>query len=72
MITIKPVPADAFTTVRDTDGNTRWLHDCGAFTYSPNQPHRCAVCWSALRNGQAHNGSWQRVYVIRDTQQVAS
>ncbi|MEV4266649.1 hypothetical protein [Kribbella sp. NPDC049584] len=79
MITITPVPVDAVTSVHDNNGNpsikTGWLHDCGAFTYSPDQPHRCGVCWSALRNGQAHNGSWQRAYITRSTtptEQVAS
>jgi hypothetical protein len=72
MITIKPVPADAFTSVRDTDGNTGWLHDCGAFAYSPDQPHRCGVCWSAGRTGWAHNGNWQRAYVSRSTEKEAS
>jgi hypothetical protein len=66
MITVKPVPADAFTSVRDTDGNTGWLHDCGAFVYSPTQPNRCGQCWSALRNRQAHNGSWRIAHVTRE------
>jgi hypothetical protein len=66
MITAKPVPADSLTRVRDTDGNTGWLHDCGAFVYSPDQPHRCGQCWSALRNRQAHNGSWQPAYVTKE------
>ncbi|WP_406051541.1 hypothetical protein [Kribbella sp. NBC_00889] len=69
MTTIKPVPAAAFTGVRDTDGTPGWLHDCGAFAYSPTQPHRCGVCWSAGRTAWAHNDSWQRAYV---TKQVAS
>ncbi|MDX3005933.1 hypothetical protein PWY87_29920 [Kribbella solani] len=70
MIIVKPVPADAFTSVRDNDGisstTAGWLHDCGAFVYSPTQPARCGVCWSALRNGQAHNGSWQQVYTAKE------
>ena len=65
MIRIKPVPADAFTRVRDNDGNTGWLHDCGAFAYSPDQPHRCGVCWSALHSRQAHNGNWRPAYIDR-------
>ncbi|TDW70597.1 hypothetical protein [Kribbella pratensis] len=71
MIIVKPVPPDAFTSVHDNDGNTGWLHDCGAFAYSPNQPRRCGVCWSAGRTSWAHNGSWQRAYVIRQTSEVA-
>lgn len=66
MITVKPVPADAFTSVRDSDCNAGWLHDCGAFVYSPTQPTRCGQCWSALRNRQAHNGSWQLAYITRE------
>ena len=61
MITIKPVPADGTT---GADLKTGWLHDCGAFTFSPTQPHRCGVCWSALRNRQAHNGSWRKAYIV--------
>jgi hypothetical protein len=68
MITIKPVPADAVTGVYDGNPstNTGWLHDCGAFAYSPDQPHRCGVCWSAGRTRWAHNGKWQRAYVTKE------
>ncbi|MFG1817030.1 hypothetical protein ACGFIF_24955 [Kribbella sp. NPDC049174] len=62
MITITLVPADTLTSVRGTG----WLHDCGAFVYSPTQPDRCGVCWSALRNGQARNGSWQLACVTKE------
>ncbi|WP_112248805.1 hypothetical protein [Kribbella monticola] len=65
MITVKPVPATGFTTVRDSDGNPGWLHDCGAFVYSPTTPDRCGVCWSALRTRQAFNTAWKRAYVFR-------
>jgi hypothetical protein len=64
MITVKPIPADSLTAA--TDGNTGWLHDCGAFAYSATQPDRCGQCWSALRNRQAFNGQWQKAYVIRE------
>jgi hypothetical protein len=62
MITIKPVPTDATT---GADLKTGWLHDCGAFLFSPTQPQRCGVCWSAMRNRQAHNGSWQLASIDR-------
>jgi len=66
MITVKPVPADGFTTIRDHTGQPGWLHDCGAFVYAPDQPHRCGVCWSALRTGQAFNTQWRKAYVTRE------
>lgn len=50
-------------TIEDTAGLTGWVHDCGAFVFKLHHPNRCGVCWSALRNGQAHNGSWQRAYI---------
>ncbi|WP_432941127.1 hypothetical protein ACQPXM_32975 [Kribbella sp. CA-253562] len=65
MITVKPVPAGTLTAVNDGKGNTGWLHNCGAFTWSPNQPHRCGVCWSAMRNRQAFNGTWTKAYTVR-------
>ncbi|MFK4084152.1 hypothetical protein ACI2LF_08610 [Kribbella sp. NPDC020789] len=64
MIIIKPIPADAMTRVRDTTGKPGWLHDCGAFVYSSDQPRRCGVCWSACL-GSAFNGNWQPAYVTR-------
>jgi len=66
MITIKPVPAAAITSVRDSGGNAGWLHDCGAFVYSPTQPQRCGVCWSAGHTRWAFNGSWQQASVTRE------
>jgi hypothetical protein len=66
MITVKPVPTDAMTAVRDSAGKTGWLHDCGAFTYASTTPHRCGVCWSALRTSQAFNGQWQQAYITRE------
>ncbi|GAA0622050.1 hypothetical protein HPO96_28600 [Kribbella sandramycini] len=70
MITIKPIPADAVVRVRDSAGQPGWLHNCGAFVYAPNQPHRCGVCWSACRTGWAYNGHWQPAYTTR--QEAAS
>jgi hypothetical protein len=58
------VPIDGPVTTQDTAGLTGWVHDCGAFTFSPTQPHRCGVCWSAMRNRQAHNGSWHPAYIV--------
>jgi hypothetical protein len=66
MITVKPIPADSLTVATDGNGNTGWLHDCGAFTYSPGQPDRCGVCWSANHTAWAFNGQWQKAYVIRE------
>lgn len=66
MITVKPIPADSLTVATDGNGNTGWIHNCGAFVYSATQPCRCGQCWSALRNGQAFNGQWQKAYVTRE------
>ncbi|NEA37566.1 hypothetical protein [Streptomyces sp. SID13031] len=70
MITVKPIPAGSMTAVRDEAGRSGWLHNCGAFVYSPTQPHRCGVCWSACRTGQAFNSQWNKAYTVR--QAVAS
>ncbi|MEV6895681.1 hypothetical protein [Kribbella sp. NPDC051137] len=57
---------DPTLTEHDTTGLTGWVHDCGAFVFKLSQPDRCGVCWSALRNAQAHNGNWQRAYVTKE------
>jgi hypothetical protein len=70
MITVTPLPRHGATAPSDNDGRTGWLHNCGVFVYSPDQPQRCGVCWSALRTGQAFNGQWNKAYTTR--QEVAS
>ncbi|GAB3822885.1 hypothetical protein [Kribbella italica] len=63
MSTIKPLP---LIVVRDGIGRTGWLHNCGAFVYYDVRPNRCGVCWSAMRNRQAFNGSWTKAYTNRE------
>ena len=45
MITVKPVPAGTPTAVNDGNGNTGWLHNCGAFicVTRPAPPLRCLL-----------------------------
>jgi hypothetical protein len=61
------VPTDGpHLTTEDAAGLTGWVHDCGAFVCSPDQPDRCGVCWSANRTGWAFKGQWQPAYVTRE------
>jgi hypothetical protein len=50
-------------TDHDQAGLTGWVHDCGAFVLKLRHPERCGVCWSALRNAQAHNGQWHKAHI---------
>ena len=59
------IPIDSpHITVREEAGNTGWVHDCGAFVCKLRQPGVCGQCSSALRNRQAHNGSWRKAYIV--------